>query len=746
MNNCFVVALFLLSVIPFFFSVNHYNGLVMDGPLYMLQVINSMHPERFVGDIAFAYGNQDSFSLFTPIYKLFIVHFGVEAGSRYLCFILQAFFAIAWAMCVKVFWDKYCREKFCHDILYKACAGLKQDSFLRKVCSFLTCNEVSFPIGLCLLCMGIYAFGMPLSQLDFVRMVESYAVARLASVAFGVAGLGLLLVQRKFFSLAFFVLGFLMHPLMAGWGIPLWLFVCYPGTIKWILAVSIMVPFSIFWGRAPFASYPDGWLNRPLNYAPSYDDIVRFIAYISFFGTIAQRKILNSFLSKISGAIAVLVGIALYWWVWGGFAQHIFLYQVQCFRVEWICQILTLPVFVLIIIERIRIDRCRYCFSSYDVALVSFALALFLPVHLIGFIVLGTILLLLKDRPAKVQLVQWVLLAVCFLAFFYQTYLHSILEGAPHLLLRNLKEAFKVVDTLVLAECILSISVSIYMFRRKKHVHAAMFAFFCAFPKFMLLPLLSCLAWLKPMQRRMKWWLFIAFAAIAIVEGLLNGDGRVSHMPLPGPFAIVCVLWSFFVICYVVFANMSLLHMKFIKKWGASILFACGCSVYACIHWDAREEESILSEKQMDYFVNYDIFEKHSEIVDRGRVFYYVKGTAVAMPRLQFLNGGYYDENSLMGAVFFEGQYHEGNRRRNNLLLKQDFGESSVYAKYRIFSSTALSVKDSLVDRIDYLCNKGEITYIVSDENLPNTLLDSLSLEILEKEVYLYRCSEKKER
>lgn len=297
---------FLLLVIPFFLAVNCYVGLVVDGPLYVLQVINTMHPERSVGDIAFAYGNQDSFSLFTPIYRFFILHFGVEAGSRYLCLIMQCLFAVAWTLVVKVIWEKYCKDFL---------------SLIKVPCFY----DNYFPIALCLLCMGVYAFGTPLSQTEFLRFVEGYAVSRLPSIAFGIAGIAFLIAEKKYASFILFLMGSLMHPLMAGWGLPMWMFVYYPKSIRFIVAGSILLPLTIFADKIPFAAYPEGWLTRPFNFAPTYDDIAKFITFIAFFG-ICAKHLQNGDIRKISRAVAIIVSIALYWWMWGGLTHHIFLY------------------------------------------------------------------------------------------------------------------------------------------------------------------------------------------------------------------------------------------------------------------------------------------------------------------------------------------------------------------------------------------------------------------------------------
>lgn len=720
MQNFF---LFLLAI-PFFFAVNRYNGIIIDGPLYVLQVINSMFPERFVGDIAFAYGNQDSFSLFTPLYRFFILQFGVEAGSRILCFFLQTGFAFAWAFCIKVFWEKCIKGVF---------PSIRTMYLFGTVSNML--NSIYFPIMLCLLCMGMYAFGTPLSQTEFLRFVEGYAVSRLPSIAFGIAGIAFLIAGKKYASFILFLMGSLMHPLMAGWGLPMWMFVYYPKSIRFIVAGSILLPLTIFADKIPFAGYPEGWLTRPFNFAPTYDDIAKFISFIAFFG-ICAKHLQNADVRNISRAVAIIVSIALYWWMWGGLAHHIFLYQVQCFRIEWICMVLIVPFFMLMLLNRYQHYCIKHIFSTHDFALIAFAIALFLPMHLLEFATLGTVLFLRRERSLSSRIPQIVFLLTSLLALCYQTYLRLGLEGMPLIILRNLSDAYRIADTLIMAECILAVIVAIHMVRKRRFVLFVALIMICIFPSFQLLPLFVCYAWMQPNLNRKKVFVLLLIAG---VEGILNYDIRISRVAYPGPLALVFALWVTFVISLAISRLIS--HSSFARAIPL-ILFSFGTAAYAYANWDSRPEEMILSEKQIDDFVNKDIFENEG-IVDRGRVFYHVNGFAACMPRLQFLNGGYYDENSLTGALFFEGQYRDGNHRRNMLLLKRDDGTQSDYASYRNFANGILSKRDSLMDRVEFLCRENEITHFVTDlDGLTQSPLKSFYLNVLQKKVFLYSCND----
>lgn len=67
---------FILGI-PLFFCLHHYEGIVWDNVLYLLQVVHSFDPNRFLNDPPFMFGNQDSFGFFTPLCKFFLDFLGL---------------------------------------------------------------------------------------------------------------------------------------------------------------------------------------------------------------------------------------------------------------------------------------------------------------------------------------------------------------------------------------------------------------------------------------------------------------------------------------------------------------------------------------------------------------------------------------------------------------------------------------------------------------------------------------------
>ena len=92
-----------------------------------------------------------------------------------------------------------------------------------------------------------------------------------------------------------------------------------------------------------------------------------------------------------------------------------------------------------------------------------------------------------------------------------------------------------------------------------------------------------------------------------------------------------------------------------------------------------------------------------------------------------------------MGEVFYKEQYIESNRRRS-ALLRGD----TILADMTSFKTNILNVyqnPDTLLARVNFLCQRGEITHFVTDFNrYPLFKQDSTFLEKRDFFVYLYSC------
>ena len=315
-----VVKLLKNKYAPFFFAVSlffisyRYSGIVVDAILYLIQYAHYIDPSRFVGDPSFEFGNQDSLGFFTPILGLFIKPLGANLGMMVYTVTMQFLWIIA--------------------------AVFMLESLMR-----LTCNRL-WTLPITILFVFCFSNGMPIEVVRFFHFVECYACSRSLSIVAGIAALAALFRNKRWMSLAFILFGTLVHPLTAGWCLPLWFFYFFPKT-RWPIAIfSLLFPLTFLLHTGPLDVFPEDWLRKPLVFRPTYVIIGRYVALLSFFGFVVKKFSRNEMVLRISSALALVLAIALYWDCWGGYGEHVLLFQVQPWRALWLGSIVAVPLFL----------------------------------------------------------------------------------------------------------------------------------------------------------------------------------------------------------------------------------------------------------------------------------------------------------------------------------------------------------------------------------------------------------------
>lgn len=163
-----MVAVFL--GMPLFFCLHHYEGIVGDARLYLLQVIHKIHPERFVNDPPFMFGNQDNYGLFTPFYRFVLSFLPVDQSAFFMTLLAQ----VLWFG--GLFFFIYC---FCKK------TGLRL-WFTPLVLAFILYSGDK----------------MPNDHIFFFKLIENSNCSRMLSLAIALWGLGALCKQCKFISLS----------------------------------------------------------------------------------------------------------------------------------------------------------------------------------------------------------------------------------------------------------------------------------------------------------------------------------------------------------------------------------------------------------------------------------------------------------------------------------------------------------------------------------------------------------------
>ena len=93
--------------LPLFFCLHHYEGIIGDARLYLLQVMHSWQPERFVDDPPFMFGNQDSYGLFTFFYSAVVKYFPIDSGTLVFTFLGQLMWFVSAYYFIMQFVKKY---------------------------------------------------------------------------------------------------------------------------------------------------------------------------------------------------------------------------------------------------------------------------------------------------------------------------------------------------------------------------------------------------------------------------------------------------------------------------------------------------------------------------------------------------------------------------------------------------------------------------------------------------------------
>lgn len=691
-------ALVYLFGIVFFFAFSHYSGYVLDAALYLLQAVNYLHPERFVNDVPFMFGNQDSFSIYSPVVANFFGLFNVDFGGRLL------------TLCLQFFW------------------GVGAICFIEKWCDYFDCRKWSLPVFVVfLLAMMTKRYGCGAWTFP---IVEPILMARFFSEIFAFFALAFIFHKNKYISLLFFVGSALIHPLMCGWGLPLWLFFHYPRTRIPIAVVSLLFPLTAFLHIGKFDFYPNDWLVKPYSLAPDWKDFLVYSGYLLFWMTM-YRQLNDSKVSKFSISMFAVLSIAFYFQYVGAFAGHIFLYQVQPYRVQWMCAVAVVPTFAFFIKENF-VEQSNNTLKIY--ACVALGLCTIAQINwLVVLITLsGIIYSSIGKREVAGLDFRWkrLLFYVGFVVSVSSVCIENFVEMGLQQAVGSSYWAIKLMNVPEYIAPIKSVFLlaltMICVIERKWWFSVAIALSFCN-SKFQILPIASILLYLTPdFRSSIKQIVIAATIALSFAEILEPLEKSALWS--------VCFIAALFPISYLV--------VRFLKtgntvKWTVWVITFLTVFVAWDIHsWDAREDFEALNERQMESFLNEPIF---PQVKDRGKLLFVVDNEGPLQSRFNFLTGAYGDASIYVGDIFYKEQYLESNRRRIALLtgdtkpVSLEGYENKVHLVY-----TNL---DTLHKRVRYLCSIGDITHLATDySNMNFVKVDSSYLDVKRKFVYLYQC------
>lgn len=686
--------------LAFFFALIHYYGFFSDASLYLLQVIHFLDPSRFENDVPYMFGNQDSFSIFSPVISVFFKLLGVNLGGIVATLIGQLLWCFASLLFFERWIEKFVGKEFILPV-YMAFMVV----FCAKQCY---CGYIGF------------------------YFIEPLLVARFFSLSFVFLGLAFFLSNRKVVSLAFFFIASLFHPLMGGWGLALWIFFHFPQIRIPVVTVALLSPLSGFLHIGKLDFYPMDWLDRPLEYTPSLENSVNFAVLAAFWFSMWKR-IENAIVSKFSLSMLAIVVLALYLQYIGTWTEHMLLYQVQPFRVWWIALMAAVPVFCVYIKERYDSD---VLLEIRDYSIVLIAMTMFTNYQ--NPIILGMSVLLLAlcfRSTKKVYLNRTLIKAIYGIGFIVvaleialNNFIHySLGEGVLYTSL-----AIKMINMPMYIEpvrmFVLLIMLVASLYQRKFWLAIAFGLAFCN-NHLVILPLFAIV--------------FGLFGNISVIvkKSLLSLAISVSFIELIGSADTNTEIGGWFIIFTFAFVSafVALYEKCSLKMYAVLVLVSAVCLLlWDFAIWDNRSMERVNDEKQMDAFFYEPLF---PQIKIRGRMLVVENQEFPLLSRFKFLSGNYGDESIYVGEVFYRGQFDEAKRRKKALF----YGDTAqnIFYNYSEMVREIYSVRDTLLSRVKYLCAIDDISYFASDyKDYPLVKEDSVYLDVKKKYIYLYNCAE----
>jgi hypothetical protein len=304
-----------------------YRGLVHDAKLYALQAINHSQGGKFAHDLFFAFGSQDSFSLFSATIGPLVALMGAT----------------------NALW-----------VAYMASSMLLIYGEVRLIRRIIP-DRLLGDLGI----IALVALPLPYGGWEVFHVQESFLTARLIAEGFALIGLDAALQDRKLKAFGFVLGSIALHALM---GVSALLVVL--GILLWHklhLKKEIYVIFSMLifilglllilnWESIrPLIPYMDAkWLSavRNANYQ-CFPSQWRLIDWYRIIGCIAVCVAAGRWLvpkAKVMVRMIILVGIGgVISTIFGEYSSIPLLLQGQGYRAFWLVEIVTLPLGILLI-------------------------------------------------------------------------------------------------------------------------------------------------------------------------------------------------------------------------------------------------------------------------------------------------------------------------------------------------------------------------------------------------------------
>ncbi len=171
---------------------HRWQGLQQDGVLYAAQAMSHVRPDVFRGDLFFAYGSQDDFTVFGRLYAAAVEAMGLTWASRSLWAVSQLlWFGVAIAWVRRVVASRYLLVAAA--VVFALPAYYSSDSALRVAESVLTARSFAEPLALA----GLLAIVLGRTTIGWVAILLAALFHPIMAMP-GAVSAGLLIARRDF--------------------------------------------------------------------------------------------------------------------------------------------------------------------------------------------------------------------------------------------------------------------------------------------------------------------------------------------------------------------------------------------------------------------------------------------------------------------------------------------------------------------------------------------------------------------
>lgn len=305
-----------------------YIGVGHDGMLYAFQAIATEDRAQLLDDLYLRYGSQDSYTIFSPVYRAVFALFGFEYGAMAMVVAGQALWIAA---ALGALW---------------ALVGRRDPLLFAVAAVFLAAMEPHYGVTGAL----IYA--------------EGFATPRLWAEALSLLGVLCLLNRRWAAAALVFAVSFTLHPIMTLVALA-FVFLCLAAVDwRWLLAapaglalLSLGIVLEIGPLKDALARFDPEWLEIVQLRSPQlFVDGWPFITWLAIY----ERALILAAAAALSdgplrrfflaGIAAFIIGVAATW-IGADVMENVLIVQIQPWRIFWPAHALAMVGLALIVVR-----------------------------------------------------------------------------------------------------------------------------------------------------------------------------------------------------------------------------------------------------------------------------------------------------------------------------------------------------------------------------------------------------------